>query len=56
MQAITIENDRAQISDQCRGCGRCGDGCPENAIQVTFDNDSFYRQMVNRLTDLVDVK
>lgn len=36
VQAITLENGRAVISDTCRGCGRCVDICPLEAIEISI--------------------
>ena len=33
-EAITIKNNRAEISAHCNGCGKCIDYCPENILKL----------------------
>lgn len=46
---------RAVITDACRGCGRCVEVCPENAIEISIDDDHFISDTIKRLSSLVDV-
>ncbi len=55
VDAIRLVNGRAVKSDECRGCGRCVDACPEQAIEITIVNDQFVEESINRLSPLVDV-
>lgn len=34
LEAIKVENDKAQISDDCTECGTCVEECPNDAITV----------------------
>jgi ferredoxin len=48
--------ERATISDECRGCGRCVGLCPEGAIEIRFEGaDDFVASAVERLSARVDV-
>ena len=55
VDAIRLVNGRAVKSDECRGCGRCVDVCPEQAIEITIVNDHFVEESISRLSSLVDV-
>jgi ferredoxin len=54
VNAITVRDGRAHISEECRGCGRCVDVCPHHAHKVTVEED-FVEQSIDFLSDLVDV-
>ena len=53
---IALVNGRAVIGDQCRGCGRCVEVCPELAIEMTIENMDFVQSSVDRVDSVVDVK
>ena len=55
VDAIDLETGQAVITDSCRGCGRCVDVCPNEAISLSVENDAFYKEMVERISGLVDV-
>ena len=56
VDAIRLENDHAVIDQTaCRGCGRCVDVCPNNAIEVVIEDDNFIERTIERLSDAVDV-
>jgi len=55
VDAIQLVNQRAVISDECRGCGRCVSVCPQEAIEISIDDDRFVEELINRLSPLVDV-
>jgi len=55
VEAIHQIDGRAVISDVCRGCGRCIDVCPQQAIKLTFVGDGFVAASIARLAPLVDV-
>ena len=38
MDAIRLVDGRATISDACRGCGRCVEACPNEAIALTIED------------------
>lgn len=41
IQAITVPDGKAQISEYCRACGRCATVCPKNAIKVRLTDPEF---------------
>ncbi|MFW9993455.1 MAG: NADH-quinone oxidoreductase subunit I [Candidatus Odinarchaeota archaeon] len=47
---------RAVISGDCRGCGRCVDVCPNEAIELTVDDPEFINKSIDRINSVVDVK
>ena len=53
--AIRIKNGKANKTEDCVGCGRCVEVCPENAIEVTINKDSIITA-VDHLSKLVDLK
>jgi Fe-S-cluster-containing hydrogenase component 2 len=37
-KAVKVVGGKCTIEDsQCRGCGRCADRCPQDAITITYD-------------------
>jgi len=55
VHAITIQNGKAFIGADCKGCGRCADCCPNNAIQVTINDKQFIQETINRIESSVEV-
>ena len=53
--AIHMDDELAVIGDACRGCGRCVEICPADAIELSFDEDLFVRESIQRLSPLVDL-
>ncbi len=48
--AISLENGTACIDQTlCRGCGRCVDACPNQAIALTVDKDTFLRESIQQI-------
>ncbi|MHA1970750.1 MAG: DUF362 domain-containing protein [Candidatus Thorarchaeota archaeon] len=56
VEAITMVDDKAVISAECRGCGRCVEVCPHDAIELTIDNKEFIGVSIDRVSSLVDVE
>ncbi len=54
--ALSMRAGRAVISSHCRGCGRCADICPEDAIKVTFDKKRSIEATVDRINKWADLK
>jgi ferredoxin len=52
--AIQVENGRAEISLECRGCGRCVEICPEQAILLTIEGEKNIEEAINRLNLLIN--
>lgn len=38
VNAISVENNKIVINDNCMGCGRCSVNCPTNAIKINYDD------------------
>ncbi len=55
VDAIQMVQGRAVIGDACRGCGRCIDVCPQNAIEITLEDGKYVTHAIERLSALVDV-
>lgn len=55
VDAIHLNDHRAVITEACRGCGRCVSACPQDAIELTIDDDRFVEKSINRLSTLVDL-
>ena len=55
-EAIQVKNGRAEISLECRGCGRCVEICPEGAITLTIEGKEKLQETIQRLDDLVDLE
>ena len=53
--AIHRVGGRAVITEDCRGCGRCVEACPNDAIQITVDQDRFLKENVEQISSLVDL-
>jgi ferredoxin len=54
VNAIHIVDGHAIKTEACRGCGRCIAVCPNNAIELTIQDD-YLRNSITRLSELVDV-
>jgi UDP-glucose 4-epimerase len=50
-----LQDGRAVISDDCRGCGRCVSVCPQEAIEISVEDVRFVERSIRRLSLLVDV-
>ncbi len=55
VDAIHEVDGHAAISDACRGCGRCVEVCPQNAIEISVENNGFVAESIARIAPLVDV-
>jgi ferredoxin len=55
VDAVRMDGDLAVIGDACRGCGRCVEVCPADAIEISFDEDRFVLESIERLSPLVDL-
>jgi len=55
VNAIRIVGDRAEIGEDCRGCGRCVDACPNKAIELIISETAFIQETIDRITPLVDL-
>ncbi len=57
VDAIRLAGDppRAVIGEICVKCGRCIQVCPEQAIELSIDDDRFVERAIARLSPLVDL-
>jgi Pyruvate/2-oxoacid:ferredoxin oxidoreductase delta subunit len=55
VNAIHLVDGRAIIGEECRGCGRCVEVCPDEAIELSVADDAFVEQAIERLAPLVDL-
>ena len=55
MDAIHMVNNHAFIDDSCRGCGRCVDICPQNAIKLIINDKEFVRKSIEKIDKIIDV-
>jgi ferredoxin len=53
--AIQIIDGVAVHNDDCRGCGRCVEICPQEAVELTIEDEFFFENAVKRLSAKVDV-
>lgn len=56
VDAIKIIDNKAHISESCRGCGRCVDICPQNAIEVKFNDKFSIERVIDEISELVYLK
>ena len=55
VDAIHLVGDKAEISNECRGCGRCVEICPENAIKLIISNKQFIQDSIDKIEKVIDV-
>jgi heterodisulfide reductase subunit A-like polyferredoxin len=56
VNAVHLEEDHAVIDQvACRGCGRCVEVCPSNAIEITLNDLSYISRSIEKLESKVDV-
>ncbi len=55
VDAIHLVDGQAVVGEACRGCGRCVDVCPQDAIELCIDTEQSVAQSIARITPLVDV-
>lgn len=54
VDAISMDGELAVIDqERCRGCGRCVEACPLNAILLTIESSDAYEASIDRLHRLV---
>ena len=56
VDAIHLRNERAVIGVDCRGCGRCVEICPNNAIELTLSESDYFDDAIERISAVVDVE
>jgi Pyruvate/2-oxoacid:ferredoxin oxidoreductase delta subunit len=55
VDAIQLVNGSAKIGPECRGCGRCVEVCPNQAIEISLQDPTAIENVIQRLTQLVEV-
>ncbi|MFX1325126.1 MAG: DUF362 domain-containing protein [Promethearchaeota archaeon] len=55
VDAINIRNDRAIISENCRGCGRCVSLCLHNAIELIIEDEKYIEKSIEDLDKIIDL-
>jgi len=55
VNAIELINEHAVISQECRGCGRCVDICPQKAIKITVEDENYVKKTIKEIGNLIDV-
>jgi len=55
VDAIHMVDNRAKISKECRGCGRCVEICPQNAIELTINDKEYVEKSIRQIDKIVDV-
>jgi len=53
IDAITVVEKRAVISDYCRACGRCATVCPKDAITIRLEDAEFLEKTISRIRSYV---
>lgn len=53
--AIQIIDKKAVINEECRGCGRCVDVCPQKAIELILNDNNFIKNSIKRIDEIVDL-
>ncbi|MFQ5832006.1 MAG: 4Fe-4S binding protein [Candidatus Thorarchaeota archaeon] len=43
------------MSEECRGCGRCVEACPNGAINLFIDDSDYFEESARRVSSAVDV-
>jgi len=55
VDAIYMVDNHAIISKECRGCGRCVEICPQNAIELTINDKKFVEKSIKQIEKIIDV-
>ncbi|MFX1312958.1 MAG: DUF362 domain-containing protein, partial [Promethearchaeota archaeon] len=55
VNAISLKDNHAVISEQCRGCGRCVTICPQNAIELTINEDHYIEKSIQEIDKILDI-
>ncbi|MBN2549909.1 MAG: 4Fe-4S binding protein [Anaerolineales bacterium] len=55
VDAIRLVDGRAVIGEDCRGCGRCAEVCPNDAIEVSIAEPAYVHKTIERISSLVDL-
>jgi NAD-dependent dihydropyrimidine dehydrogenase PreA subunit len=50
---IKLKDDVTEIGKKCLSCGRCGEICPNNAIELIIEDDDFIKKTIERVNRAV---
>ena len=55
--ALSMVDGKARINEgKCRGCGRCAELCPMDAIELDIEDTDFFRKAIGKIEPLVDIR
>jgi ferredoxin len=55
--ALSMVDGKAWIDEgKCRGCGRCAELCPIDAIELEIEDADFFRKAIGKIEPLVDIR
>lgn len=55
VEAIQVQDGRADIGAQCRACGRCAEVCPGGAIELQVAEPAYLERSLERILGVVDL-
>lgn len=55
IHVISMDGDKAFISNDCRGCGRCIPACSQKAIKISLDNPDYVKKTVDDILKYVKI-
>ncbi|MHA2006459.1 MAG: DUF362 domain-containing protein [Promethearchaeota archaeon] len=55
VNAIQLIDTHAVISENCRGCGRCVDTCPQKAIELRIEDKNYIIKSIKELDKIIDI-
>lgn len=55
VNAIEKHNEKIIITDECRGCSRCVEICPQNAMELKISDKSYVSKSIAELDKIIDV-
>jgi ferredoxin len=57
VNAISMKNNLTVIDQElCRGCARCIEVCPENAIKLTIEDEEYINETIKRISEVISVE
>jgi Fe-S-cluster-containing hydrogenase component 2 len=55
VNAIELSDNKAIISEDCRGCGRCIEICPNDAIELKIEDSNYIKNSIEELDRIIEV-
>ena len=55
VDAIEIIDNHAIINNECRGCGRCVEICPQKAIDLIIEDVQYVKKSIEKIDKIIDV-